>query len=190
VSSETAVTPRESACAATETITVTTEALVAKTVSATATGRSITDTTEAETVPADEEVLPQTEPRVIVATIRVFHRQDYVYLSPYIVVDGDISIPHIRRGKYKAINGWRRYRQLRKQYPDVYHPNFPLIDRLAQLKEQLTSKQMLTHPEASDLLLELNERNRQSPRQTLLEFLINGELFRQEKVFKVLAYKR
>jgi len=142
------------------------------------------------TVSETVRIRPDREPRVIVATIRVFHRLDYVYLSPYIVVDGDVNVPFIWKGHYKAINGWKRYRQLRKQHPEITHPNFEIIDRLSEMKQKLTSKEMLTHPETADLLLELNDRNRQSSRQTLLEFLIRGEWFRQAKLIKMMTDSR
>jgi len=137
-----------------------------------------------------DSVVTEAEPKVVVATIRVFHRLDYVYLAPHIILKGTINIPHTRRGPYIILNGWQRYKQLRERYPQLHHPNFSLIDRLAVLKHNLTSRQMLSHPEAADLLLELVERNRRTPHQTLLEFLVRGEMFRQARLIKMMSDRR
>ena len=121
-----------------------------------------------------------------VATIRVFQSKEYVYLSPFIVTsDVRTSIPHRFNGTYQTFNGWSRYKQLRQELDITSHKrHFEIIDQIAALKSDYTSRQLLSHPEASSLLLELVELNRQTDKETLMEFLIKGELQRVSRSTK------
>jgi len=112
-------------------------------------------------------------------TIRPFVQGETVYLSPQVVLTGDITIPHIVRGKRLIVNGWTRVEKLFTLYQfDSHKDHIRIVRRLCRLKKSLTSRQLLTHPEASQLLLELVELNKSTSRTTLLEFLIQGELLR------------
>jgi len=112
-----------------------------------------------------------------VATVRVFKTPEYIYLSPQLIVRGkDLNYPLRSDGCY-LINGWTNVLNFIKRFnPSSKRRHLQIICRLAELKKHMTSREMLSHPEASSLLLELVELNRRSNETTLLERLIQSEM--------------